>query len=130
MKTKRFLSFTLIALMALVFVGFSSCSKDTAPSQTDLFLGTYKGKVTYAENGVIPTITNDNGSVLVSKVGDSYSFIFSDKIPAITNVKFEKQGDVWVGLSTGMTGVISVDAHTLKIAITKDGHGWTANGKR
>ena len=65
-ETKRFLSFTLIALMALVFVGFSSCSKDTAPSETDLFAGKYTSSISYIKG--LESIHTENGYVIVTKI--------------------------------------------------------------
>ncbi len=132
MKTRKFLSFTVIALLAILFVGFTSCSKDSEPSENDLFIGTYKGKVSYTKNAalLVPDIKNDNGQVVVTKVGDNYSFLFSDKIPDLTNVKFEKEGDSWVGVSSTMSGAITINANHLTIAVVKDGHGWTADAKR
>ncbi|HOH96638.1 MAG TPA: hypothetical protein PK638_05600, partial [Candidatus Enterocola sp.] len=89
---KLLLKLSLAALVAVVILGLGSCSKDTDPADVDLFIGTYKGKISYIKVGE-QSKSNTNGSVIVSKVGSTYNFVFSDGIPALTGVKFEKKDD-------------------------------------
>ncbi|QDP86661.1 hypothetical protein FNJ88_08095 [Chryseobacterium sp. SNU WT5] len=109
----------------------SSCRSDDDPVDNDFFAGTYKGSIAY--NDVSTDLSKDNGSVFVTKIasGTKYNFRFSDGIPDLNGVEFNKQGDnvlVMVG-STG-TAYIRIDNNTLKIAYTKDGKTWTANCTR
>lgn len=121
----KFLSLGLIAMI----VAFASCSKDDNPADNDLFAGTYKGSVSFHGS---KDISNPNGSVFVTKVGDRYDFKFSDGIDAITNVKMEKGDQGYIGSVNGYIGTISINADKLYIAVTKDGTSdtWTANCSR
>ncbi len=107
---------------------FTACSKDDDPSNNDLFAGTYKGRVSYANGS--ENKSNDNGSVFVTKVGDRYDFKFSDGIPAITNVSISQDNNGYIGTVNGYTGVIRFNASNLNIGVEKDGAVWTANGNR
>ena len=126
---KQIFKFSFIALAAFVMIGLASCSKDTDPSDVDVFLGTYKGKITYLKVGdQLKSV--DNGSVIVSKVGSTYNFAFSDGIPNINGVKFEKKDDnTYISVGSGLTG-ITITKSKLNMLVTKDGATWTANCSR
>ena len=124
--------FTLVTLICLSIVAFSSisCSKKDDPADNDLFVGTYKGKITYSDGKEKKAA--DNGSVTVVKAGNDYYFRFSDGIPDLKGVSFKKQGDntlVNIDLQEGVK-LIRIDASSLKILYTQDGKIWTANGNR
>ena len=124
--------FTLVTLVCLSIVAFSSisCSKKDDPVDNDLFVGTYKGKITYSDGKEKKAA--DNGSVTVVKAGNDYYFRFSDGIPDLKGVSFKKQGDntlVNIDLQEGVK-LIRIDASSLKILYTQDGKIWTANGNR
>ncbi|MBB2147615.1 hypothetical protein [Pedobacter gandavensis] len=122
-KAIRIFSLLLIATTIMI-----ACKKDKDPASTDLFVGTYKGSVSYTKDG--NTITSSDGKVTVSKVGDTYSFFFGNNIPDITGVKFEKSGDnSYVSIGNGLTG-IKIDASTLKMLVSKEGATWTADCTR
>lgn len=124
MKTK--LKISLIALLAVLTFGFTSCSED--PADSDFFVGKYKGSVSYVDKD--KSIANKNGSVTVIKVGSTYNFDFSDKIPSITGVKFEKKDDnTYVSIGSGLTG-ITISADNLNMLVVKDGATWTADCSR
>lgn len=125
---------TLIKIFAGIIVAcfatfcFTSCSKDTDPAETDLFIGTYKGSISYSKDS--ESISTKDGSVIVSKVGDTYSFVFSDKIPSLTGIKFEKKSDnTYISIGSGLTG-ITIDKSSLHMLVVKDGATWTANCSR
>ena len=63
---KKFLS--LIALICLIIVAISSvsCSKNDDPADNDLFVGTYKGHISYTDADGKKSA--DNGSVTVVKL--------------------------------------------------------------
>ena len=124
--------FTLVTLICLSIVAFSSisCSKKDDPADNNLFVGTYKGKISYSDGKEKKAA--DNGSVTVVKAGNDYYFRFSDGIPDLKGVSFKKQGDntlVNIDLQEGVK-LIRIDASSLKILYTQDGKIWTANGNR
>ena len=124
--------FTLVTLVCISLVAFSSisCSKNDDPADNDLFVGTYKGKISYT-NGQDQKAA-DNGSVTVVKTGNDYYFRFSDGIEDLKGVSFKKEGDntlINVDLQDGLK-VIRINASSLYILYTTDGKTWTANAKR
>ena len=124
--------FTLVTLVCISLVAFSSisCSKNDDPADNDLFVGTYKGKISYT-NGQEQKAA-DNGSVTVVKTGNDYYFRFSDGIEDLKGVSFKKEGDntlINVDLQDGLK-VIRINASSLYILYTTDGKTWTVNAKR
>lgn len=119
----------LLSLLFITLVAFSACSKDDDPVDNDLFIGVYKGKVTYGE-GIVPSYSNDNGKVTVAKVtGDTYNFLFDDA-PDLTNIKMTKGDNNTIKFSDGTIGTITITASDLDIIYVKDGKTWTADCKR
>jgi len=106
-----------------------ACSKDDSPSETDLFVGTYNGTITYSD-GDGEMITDDDGRVTVTKVGSTYSFDFGSGIPNITGVKFEKKDDnSYASIGSGLTG-ITINASSLNMLVINDNGTWTADCSR
>lgn len=131
-KTIRITSSILGIGLMLVLV-LSSCKKETSPADTDFFLGKYTGHITYLNTNEDEGSGADveNGKVNVVKVGKRYDFIFSDGIPNITNVTFEKKGENSViSVGSDESHYIKVDADKLKILYHTDGKTWTANCTR
>jgi hypothetical protein len=124
--------FTLVTLICLSIVAFSSisCSKKDDPADNNLFVGTYKGKISYSDGKEKKAA--DNGSVTVVKAGNDYYFRFSDGIPDLKGVSFKKEGDntlVNIDFQDGLK-IIRITASSLYILYTTDGKTWTANAKR
>ena len=124
--------FTLVTLICLSIVAFSSisCSKKDDPADNNLFVGTYKGKITYSDGKEKKAA--DDGSVTVVKAGNDYYFRFSDEIPDLKGVSFKKEGDntlVNIDLQEGVK-LIRINASSLNIFYTQDGKTWTANANR
>ena len=124
--------FTLVTLICISIVAFSSisCSKNDDPADNDLFVGTYKGKISYT-NGQEQKAA-DNGAVTVVKTGNDYYFRFSDGIEDLKGVSFKKEGDhtlVNVDFQDGVK-FIKINASSLTMLYTTDGKTWTANAKR
>lgn len=116
------------ALILVITMLAVSCSKDKSPSETDFFVGTYHGAISFTDGK--DTKGDTNGRVTVVKVGNSYTFDFGSGIPNITNVKFEKSGDnTYISVGEGVTG-ITIDAKSLKALVTNDKGTWTANCSR
>ncbi|WP_277013461.1 hypothetical protein [Capnocytophaga granulosa] len=119
-------------MICLSIVAFSSisCSKKDDPADNDLFVGTYKGKISYLADK--DKKSADNGSVTVVKAGNDYYFRFSDGIEDLKGVSFKKEGDnnlVNVDFQDGLK-IIRITASSLYILYTTDGKTWTANAKR
>ena len=83
---KKLLS--LLAVISVALLVLASCSKDDDPKDNDLFVGTYKGMISYTNGD--ETTSSDDGSVTVIKVGDKYTFNFSDGIPSIKDKEIKK----------------------------------------
>ena len=124
--------FTLVTLICISIVAFSSisCSKNDDPADNDLFVGTYKGKISFLKGEEKKSF--DNGSVTVVKTGNDYYFRFSDGIEDLKGVSFKKEGDnrlVNIDFEDGVK-YIKIDASSLTMLYTTDGKTWTANAKR
>ena len=124
--------FTLVTLVCISLVAFSSisCSKNDDPADNDLFVGTYKGKISFLKGEEKKSF--DNGSVTVVKTGNDYYFRFSDGIEDLKGVSFKKEGDhtlVNIDFEDGVK-FIKINASSLTMLYTTDGKTWTANAKR
>ena len=124
--------FTLVTLICISLVAFSSisCIKNDDPADNDLFVGTYKGKISFLKGEEKKSF--DNGSVTVVKTGNDYYFRFSDGIEDLKGVSFKKEGDnrlVNIDFEDGVK-YIKIDASSLTMLYTTDGKTWTANAKR
>ncbi|NSL85886.1 hypothetical protein ECE50_003525 [Chitinophaga sp. Mgbs1] len=116
----------VLLIPALLFV---ACSKDTDPADVDVFAGTFRGKITYNDNE--KNIKPESGSVFVTKVGTRYDFRFSDGIPDLTGVEFQRKDDnTMVNIGSSGTGLITINKDKLVIGYTKDGRTWTADCNR
>lgn len=121
----------LLAVTVFALFVFTACNDDDDPANNDFFAGTYKGKITYVDGS--NTLTADNGSVFVTKIasGTKYNFAFSDKIPDLNGIEFEKKGDnTLVSIGASEASYIRIDDKKLTILYTKDGKTWTANASR
>jgi len=120
----------LLGVLIIASLMFTvACSKDDSPSETDLFVGTYNGTITYSD-GDGEMITDDDGRVTVTKVGSTYSFDFGSGIPNITGVKFEKKDDnSYASIGSGLTG-ITINASSLNMLVINDNGTWTADCSR
>ncbi|CAM3360697.1 hypothetical protein [Empedobacter stercoris] len=126
---KNLLKLSAVTFFALFI--FAACSDDDDPANNDFFAGTYKGSISYTDGD--NRLSSDNGSVFVTKIasGTKYNFAFSDKIPDLNGVEFEKKGDnTLVSISADETSYIRIDSDKLTILYTRDGKVWTANATR
>ena len=122
----------LVSVICLSLIAFSciACSKNDDPADNDLFVGTYKGKVSYSDSQQKKSA--DNGAVTVVKTGNNYYFRFSDGIPDLKGISFKKEGDntlVNIDLKDGVK-IIRINASSLNILYTTDGKTWIANASR
>ena len=124
--------FTVVTLICLsiVALSFTSCSKKDDPADNDLFVGTYKGSISFSNGNEKKAV--DNGSVTVVKAGNDYYFRFSDGIEDLKGVSFKKEGDNTLLNVDFQDGVkyIKINASSLTMLYTTEGKTWTANAKR
>ena len=127
---KKIIALVSVICLSLVAFSCASCSKNDDPADNDLFVGTYKGSISYLNGQEKKAV--DNGSVTVVKTGNNYYFRFSDGIPDLKGVSFKKEGDntlVNVDLQDGVK-IIKINASSLNILYTTDGKTWIANASR
>lgn len=116
----------IVGVLLLSALVFSACSKDTDPADVDVFAGTFRGKIGYVD--AEKTINQDNGSVFVTKVGTRYNFRFSDGIPDLTGVDFEKKDDnTLTSIGSDGTGLITINKDRLVITFARSGRSWSAD---
>ncbi|QEC53442.1 hypothetical protein EDD80_103196 [Anseongella ginsenosidimutans] len=126
MKNKSKLLGILI-MTAVLFAG-TACSKDDDPADSDIFIGTYRGSISFTDGE--ENISDADGRVTVAKVGNSYNFDFGTGIPNITGVRFEKDDDgTYVSIGEGLTG-ITISAGSLNMLVTNERGTWTADCSR
>ena len=124
MKTQ----FKLLAIFLMIPLLFLACSKDDDPADNDLFLGTYNGTISYTSGST--SIRTETGKITVVKTGNNYDFKFSDGIPDLNGVQFQKNENEAISIGNDESKYIKITAGTLKIAFTKDGAIWTADCTR
>lgn len=125
--------FKILGVFMLLFTAFSltSCNNDDDPADNDFFAGTYKGSISYKDND--NDIATDNGEVFVTKIasGTKYNFRFSNGIPDLNGLEFQKQGDnTLVMVNSNALVYVRIDNNELKMLYTADGKTWRANCTR
>ncbi|MCD1119006.1 hypothetical protein [Chryseobacterium turcicum] len=125
--------FKILGVFILLFTAFSltSCNNDDDPADNDFFAGTYKGSISYKDND--NDIATDNGEVFVTKIasGTKYNFKFSNGIPDLNGLEFQKQGDnTLVMVNSNALVYVRIDNNELKMLYTADGKTWRANCTR
>ncbi|MBD3903852.1 hypothetical protein NAL32_02190 [Chryseobacterium sp. Ch-15] len=125
--------FKILGVFMLLFTAFSlsSCNNDDDPADNDFFAGTYKGSISYNDND--NNIATDNGEVFVTKIasGTKYNFRFSNGIPDLNGLEFQKQGDnTLVMVNSNALVYVRIDNNELKMIYTADGKTWRANCTR
>lgn len=124
MKTQiKFLA--VLLMMPLLFL---ACSKDDDPADNDLFVGTYNGTISYRSGST--SISTETGKVTVIKTGNNYDFKFSDGIPDLNGVEFERRENEVVSIGSDEAKYIRITAGTLNIAFTNGDAVWTADCDR
>ncbi|WP_373519809.1 hypothetical protein [Pricia sp.] len=119
-------SMKILGMLFFVVALAVSCDNDNDPSDDNLFVGQYQGSVSYSdpENGT--NTATDDGQVTVVKVGNSYTFNFSNDIPSLTDIEMEKNQNTLVSTD----GAININESTVEIAYSKEGKVWGANCSR
>lgn len=131
---KTLLKFLGIFVLLFSLLTVSSCRTDDPkddPVDNDFFVGTYKGNITYTDG--TESLTFSEGSVTVTKIASStkYNFHFSNGIPDLNGVEFNKEGDhILVMVGGSATSYIRIDNNELKILYTNSSQTWTANCTR
>ena len=123
----------ILGVFVLLFAvtSITSCRSDDDPADNDFFAGTYKGSISYTDDQ--NNISTDNGEVFVTKIasGTKYNFRFSNGIPDLNGLEFEKQGDnTLVMINSNALVYVRIDNNELKMLYTSDGKTWRANCTR
>ncbi len=122
----------ILTLCVLGFFIFSAVScRDDDPVDNDFFVGTYSGAISYNDGN--STTATDNGKVTVVKIasGTKYNFAFSNGIPDLTGVEFQKTGDhTLINVGSNANALITINENDLDIVYNKDGKTWFANCSR
>lgn len=93
-----------------VVIGFTACSKDDDPADNDIFIGKYEGTIAFKDNkDSSKDVPSGNGSITVSKFGNSYNFAFGNGIPNLNGVDFEKKGNTLISIGSSATAYIRID---------------------
>ena len=119
-------SMKFLGMLIFIVTLAASCDNDNDPSDDNLFAGQYQGTVSYSDPESSTSISTESGQVTVVKVGDSYTFKFSDGIPILEDIKMEKNQNTLISTN----GAININESTLDIAYTRDGKVWGANCSR
>ena len=121
----------ILSIVVLSVFVFASCSRDDDPADNDFFVGTYNGTVSYNDGNT--NISSDNGKVTVVKIasGTKYNFAFSNGIPDLNGVEFQKTGDnTLINIGSNANAMITINNNDLDIIYNKDGKTWYANCTR
>lgn len=121
----------ILSIVVLSVFVFASCSRDDDPADNDFFVGTYNGTVSYNDGNT--NISSDNGKVTVVKIasGTKYNFAFSNGIPDLNGVEFQKTGDnTLINVGSNANAMITINNNDLDIIYNKDGKTWYANCTR
>ena len=79
-------------LILATVVGFTSCSKDDDPADNNLFIGKYEGKIAFNDlKDDTKDVASADGTVTVTKTGNTYNFAFGNSIPNLNGVDFEEK---------------------------------------
>lgn len=122
-------SIKILSLLSIAFIAFTSCSKDDDPADNDLFLGKYEGSVSFSSTDD-EDVSEPNGSVTVTKVGNNYTFNFSDGIPTLGDITMEKGDNNTLVFSDEEIGTIRITASSFDIAYARGNRIWTADCSR
>lgn len=119
-------SIKILGILLFVVAVAASCDKNNNPSDDNLFAGQYQGTVSYSNPENNTNISTEEGQVTVVKIGNTYSFNFSNEIPGLKDIKMEKNQNILVSTN----GAISIDESNLKIVYSDDGKTWGASCSR
>jgi hypothetical protein len=127
MKTiSKFLSAAVVAI-ALIS---TSCSKDKVVALPSENVTSYTGDLGYTGSS-LPIANPGNGKATISQSGTNVTISFSDGVPSISGIKFQKSGSNYVSVSEdGSVAGISFSGDNVSIGVTKDGGTWSFSGKR
>ncbi|GAA4039079.1 hypothetical protein GCM10022409_25890 [Hymenobacter glaciei] len=138
MKSSFFSNFAPKAILLAFALAAASCSskkEETTPTSTTVELpaaviATYGGQLSYTGSSIIGS---SNGTATISKSGDkTYSITFSDRVPAITNLKFQSAsgGNYATVGSDGSTAGMTLTSSDLNIGVTKGSETWGFSGTK
>lgn len=107
----------------LLFFAFS-CRNNENIADLNEFTGVFEGFIEY-DFGEL-RIENPEGSVEVTEDGDSYIFTFSDEIPEISGLEFERKDNVIMNKDATEDFLIRLTPNTLQIIFSEGDEYWEA----
>lgn len=120
-------SLVLIAVISLTIV---SCKKEDIklPSKS---LTTYVGNLAYTPITGMP-ITNTAGTATISGSKGNYTVSFSDNVPSLTGLKFDKEsnGSYATQSNNGSVTGVTINDNIFNIATVKTEGQWAFSGTK
>ncbi|WP_062060594.1 hypothetical protein [Aquimarina longa] len=137
---KKFRNNSYLTILQTVFVFLIllivSCGSDDDDKIMQKFatipttsLTDYDGRLVYTPANGSGEIVVENGSAKISKLGDSYTIVFSDEVPSIKGLRFITANGAYASVSTDGSSVgISINNNKLSIGATIAGNSWAFSG--
>ena len=120
------MSIKILGILFFIVSFAASCDNDNDPSDDNLFAGQYQGAVSYSDPENSTDVSTEDGQVTVVKVGNSYTFNFSNDIPSLKDIEMEKNQNTLISAD----GTINIDESNLTIDYSMDGKTWGATCSR
>lgn len=119
----------LLALITVVSLTIVSCKKDDAklPSSCKT---TYVGYLAYTPNTGMP-IANTAGTATISGSRGNYTVSFSNNVPSLTGLKFDKKSGGNYATQSGSESVgITIDDNNFNIGVVRSDGNWAFSGTK
>lgn len=117
-----------LALIAAVSLTIAACKKNvTLPAAS---VTSYVGTLGY--NGASGTIANAlSGTATISGSKGNYTVSFSNAVPALKGLQFEKKNGSYATVSkNGSSAGVVVDGNTITIGAYGNGESWSFTGTK
>ena len=122
---------TLVVLtLGIVSLTLASCRKDNIKLPSSA-LSTYTGSLTYTPN-TGAAISTTSGTATISGSKGNYTVSFSDGVPALTDLKFDKgtSGSYVSESSSGSAAGVTINSNSFNISATTQNGQWAFSGTK
>lgn len=121
-QTIHFSQFLIIGFLMFFLLNACSSSDDSEFNSVE---NVFSGSIFYTDG--TQNVSNEHGSVEVVKIDENvYSFVFSDDIPEITNVEFDRNETTILNIGATETQLIRVTQSSLQIIWSEGEQSWEA----
>ena len=122
-------SIKLLVLFAVVSLAIASCKKNVSlPSSVKT---SYVGTLGYSSSSGTPITNAVSGIATISGSKGHYTVSFSNGVPALSGLRFEKKNGSYATVSkNGSSTGIVVDGDMFIIGAYKDGESWSFTGTK